>query len=93
LIWNSNVLNPDIAIYRQTIEKPLLFVFAPQFQGELSEISLFEAERIASVAILTDERSGSAVQFVHPHAANAIVCQIGPCQSLLAARLITQLLR
>jgi hypothetical protein len=72
---------------------PLLIVFAPQSQGALSEISLFEAERMASVAIVSGERSGSAMQFVHPHAATAIVCQIGPCQSLLAARLVTARLR
>jgi len=55
----------------------------------MSEISLFEAEGIASVASVSGERSGSAAQFDHPHAATAIACQIGPGQSLLAARLIT----
>ena len=52
-------------------------VFVPQSQGVLSEISLFQAERIASVAIVSGERSDSAAQFVHPHASTAIVCHFG----------------
>ena len=44
----------------------------------MSEISLFQAERIASVAIVSDERSGTAAQFAHYHAATAIVCHFGP---------------
>ena len=77
MIWNSNSLNPGIAIYRPTIKPPLLFVFAPQSQGAMPEISLFQAERIASVAIVSDERSGTAAQFAHYHAATAIVCHFG----------------
>jgi hypothetical protein len=52
-----------MAIYQPTTKQPLLYVFAPQSQGALSEISLFETESIASVAIASGERSGSAVQF------------------------------
>jgi hypothetical protein len=53
---------------------PLLLVFAPQSHGALSEISLFEAESMASLAIVSGERSGSAVQFAISSTQTEIVC-------------------
>jgi hypothetical protein len=80
-------------MYRPTIKQPLLFVFAHQSQGALSEAFQIEAHKIVSFAIVSGERRGTAAQFAHYHAATEIVCHFGPFQSLLAARLITPLLR
>ena len=65
-------------MHQKTTKQPLLFVFAPQSQCALSEISLFEAVRIDSVAIVSGERSGTAAQFAHYQAALQLFARSDP---------------
>jgi hypothetical protein len=60
------------------MKQPLLIVFALQSQGALSEIFPFEAHKIASFAIVSGERSGTATQFAHYHAALQLFARSDP---------------
>jgi|LakMenEpi03Aug12_release.lakeMendotaPanAssembly.Ray.scaffolds.fasta_scaffold83367_2 hypothetical protein len=60
------------------MKQPLLTVFALQSQGALSETFPFEAHKIASFAIVSGERSGTATQFAHYLAALQLFARSDP---------------